>query len=171
MTKRRQTRTPKRKDARHGKARAQVVYVPAHLILNPVSPEILAANGAPPLPQTVAEAKERFSAHLARVGLDDPALARKFREASDATEVRVGFFEGSPCYSKPLIAHDIRLRAITEVAKLKGHYPTLDSREEQRGGGPVMNVQINVVHPVGAPGGTGHVLSGVQIKARERNGS
>ena len=81
---------------------------------------------------------------MTEAGLGLDKLFTRLRQSLDAKEVEVRFTEDHGfVYSKPLVAHDIRLRAEILQSKLLGIHPTDSNRNSHvEIGGPTFNLVI-----------------------------
>jgi hypothetical protein len=70
------------------------------------------------------------------LGLSDEEIARVYREGMEATEVKVGFYEGGAVEAGPYVDHRTRVKAADSVAKLKGLFT---ERIEHLGAVPVVD--------------------------------
>jgi hypothetical protein len=84
--------------------------------------------------QVINRIKKKWPELLDEAGITDRALIDKnILPALEATETKVFHHDGKIIYSKPLVAHDVRLRATDLVLKLKGAYPTKEQQQANVG--------------------------------------
>jgi len=109
---------------------------------------------------------------LDEAGLTDERLALRLRQLVDAKEVKVFYDrdESKVVYSKPLVAHDPRAKGLDMVLKLKGHYPRPEDAEDDRRGGPVVAIQLNIVGKDELGGnGKKRILDNIEFRTIKRS--
>jgi len=111
-----------------------------------------------------------LSGLLDEAGLDDVHLAKRLRELTDATQVKVFNHEGKLLYSKPLVAHEPRAKGLDMAFRIKGHYPRPEDAEEDRRGGPVVAIQLTIVNKDGTGGdGKKRILDNIEFRTVNRS--
>ena len=65
--------------------------------------------------------QSNFAEKMEAGGISDERLIGLLKEELSATEIKVFHKEGEVFYSRPMIAHEPRLRALDLSLKLKGH--------------------------------------------------
>lgn len=91
--------------------------------------------------------KDEIAGEISRLldsaGVTDEKWAKRLDECLDAKEVKVFLPKGSrsPVYSKPLIAHDVRMRTVEMIGKLRGRFPTQRTIERLE----LLQIQQNIL--------------------------
>jgi hypothetical protein len=103
---------------------------------------------------------------LAQIGLPAEKLLKDtFLKALEATQTVFFSFQGIVIESREVIAHDIRLRAGIELAKMHGLYPKTNGHngeDADSGEGTIININLGFLDPARA--------EAVLAAARERAG-